>query len=249
MMELPLPISLASLAFSAVIGTSTAATGTGTYNYGPDVSENYACKRAETMAKIDAVRNAIGENIYVDEFNQCTEFRGEVKCSADSAMYSVSDAYIKSIKSTERKLETFMGRKSCTVDVDVRVTDERPSIDAFVDGKWFYRSGDPIQFYMKTSEPTRTYIFHIEGEKATMIWPNFVGTNNLVANELIVPTPGYKILARASRNKLDESLVFVFTNEDPKFIRDYNVADLNNKLMELKIKNRRIVRRNLVIEQ
>ena len=246
-MEIPLPISLASLAFSAVIGTSSAATGTGEWHYGPDVSENFACQKAEMLAKIDAVRNVLGENVFVDEFSQCTEYRGEVKCHAETAMFSTSDAYIKSSKVTRKEIYTLSGKKTCSVDVDVKVTNERPKIDAFVDGRFFYKSGENMSFLTKTNDPTKVYVFHVEGKKATMVWPRFVGTNNSVANELIIPTQGYKMTARAG--KFDESLVFVFTNEDPKFMRDYNVEDLNNKLLSLKISDRRIVRRNLVIEQ
>jgi hypothetical protein len=246
-MEIPLPISLASLALSAVMGTSTAATGTAEWHFGPDVSENYACQKAEMYAKIDAVRNALGENIFVDEFSQCTEHRGDLKCNANTALYSTSDAYIKSAKVTRKEVYTVYGKKSCSVDVDVRVTNERPNIDAFVDGRFFYKSGENINFMLKTNKPTKVWAFHIEGNRATLVWPSFIGTNNAVANELAIPTPGYKMVARAG--KFDESVVFVFTNEDPKFMRDYNVEDLNNKLMSLKISDRRIVRRNLIIEQ
>lgn len=246
-MEIPLPISLASLALSAVIGTSSAATGTGDWHFGPDVSENYACQKAEMLAKIDAVRNVLGENVFVDEFSQCTEYRGEVKCNAETALYSTSDAYIKSSRIVRKELSTLLGKKTCSVDVEVRVTDERPKIDAFVDGRFFYKSGENMKFMAKTNDPTKVYVFHVEGKKATLVWPSFVGTNNIVANELAIPTQGYKMTARAG--KLDESLVFVFTNEEAKFMRDYNVEDLNDKLLSLKIRDRRIIRRNLVIEQ
>ena len=76
-----------------------------------------------------------------------------------------------------------------------------------------------------------------------------IGDTDYVENELTIPTPGYKILARAGKNKFDESLIFVFSNEQLKFMREYNVEDLNNKLLSIKIKDRRIIRRNLVIEQ
>jgi hypothetical protein len=55
------------------------------------------------------------------------------------------------------------------------------------------------------------------------------------------------MIARAS--KFDESMVFVFTQENPKFMREYSMEDFNNKLMNLPISDRRIIRRNLVIEQ
>ena len=242
-----LPISLLSMLFSLTMNTSTAATGTGEWHFGPDVSENYACERAETLARISAIRSVLGENIYIDEFNQCTERKSKVTCSTDKAVFSMTDSYVKSISERKQRITEFMGKKVCTVDVKVQVSDDRPSIDAFVDGRFMYKSGEFMQFKMATNTPSKVYIFHVEGKKATMMWPTFVGTNNHVANELTVPTEGYRIKAQAGR--FDESLVFVFSNADLKLMRDYEVNDLNAKLLSIPIKDRRIVRRNLVIEQ
>lgn len=229
------------------MNVSTAATGTGEWHYGPDVSENYACQRAETLARISAIRSVLGENIFIDEFSQCTERKDKVMCASDRATFSMTDSYVKSISERRHRITEFMGNKVCTVDVKVQVSNDRPKIDAFVDGRFMYKNGESMQFKMATNEPTKVYMFHIEGKKATMMWPTFVGTNNTVANELTVPTQGYRMTARAS--KFDESIVFVFSNEDLKFMRDYDVNDLNAKLLSIPIKDRRIIRRNLVIEQ
>lgn len=242
-----LPLSLASLLFSALTHSTIAATGTGEWHFGPDVSENYACQKAETLARIDAIRSVVGENIFVDEFQQCKEMNDERKCVSDMAVFSMTDSYVKKITARKREVRPSYNGKVCTVDLDVKVTTDRPKIDAFVDGRFMYKSGESMQFKMATNEPTKVFIFHIEGKKATMMWPTFVGTNNKVANELTVPTQGYKMIARAS--KFDESIVFVFSNDDLNFMRDYDVNDLNAKLLSIPITNRRIIRRNLVIEQ
>ena len=244
-----LPISLVSLVFALSVNTK-AATGTGEWHFGPDVSENFACQKAETLARIDAIRSVIGENIFVDEFYQCREMKDERKCAYDTAMFSMTDSYVKKITARKREVRAEYGGKVCTVDLDVKVSTDRPKIDAFVDGgRFIYKSGDPMLFKMVTNEPSKVYIFHIEGQKATMMWPTFVGTNNNVANELTVPTQGYKIIARAGPNKLSESVVFVFSNAELNFMRDYDVNDLNAKLLSIPITDRRIIRRNLVIEQ
>jgi hypothetical protein len=246
-MEIPLPISLVSMLFSATINTSIAANGTGEWHFGPDVSENFACQKAETLARIDAIRSVVGENIFIDEFYQCKEVNDERKCASDTAMFSMTDSYVKRITARKRDVRPTHFGKTCTVDLEVKVTTDRPKIDAFVDGRFMYKNGESMQFKMATNKPTKVYMFHIEGKKATMMWPTFVGTNNNVTNELTVPTQGYKMIARAS--KFDESIVFVFSNEDLNFMRDYDVNDLNAKLLSIPIADRRIVRRNLVIEQ
>lgn len=226
-----------------------AASGQGKFYYGPDVSENYACMRAEQLAKADAIRTVLGESIFVDEYAQCRDVNNNVECKHDFAMYSMSDAYIKKVTSKGLKTYKEYGRSVCEIELDVIVTNDRPKFDAHVDGRFLYKAGDAISFNVKTNQPTKVYVFYVEGNQATMMWPTYVGTNNKVANELTVPTPGYKFTARASKNKLDESVVFVFTNEEMNFMRNYNVEDLNGKLLSIPIADRRIVRRALTIEQ
>lgn len=237
-----------SMAIALLTNTvSTAATGTGQWHYGPDTSENVACARAEQLAKADAVRSVIGEAIFIDEFSNCAEVRGEAKCRYENSIFSVTDSYIRKSRILERSVGTAHGKNVCTVEVDVRVTNDKPKVDANVNGRFFYKEGESMSWDLKSSDPTKVYIYHIEGNKATMMWPTFVGTNNAVANELTVPTPGYKFKARAG--KLSESLVFVFTNEKVNLMRNYELEDLNSKLLSIPISDRRIVRRNLVIEQ
>jgi hypothetical protein len=241
-------IGLAGLVFSVLTNMgAVASTGEGQYYYGPDVSENVACAKAEGLAKADAIRKVIGEILFVDEFAQCAEVRGEAKCRYENSIFSITDSYIRKSKITYRDVSTQYGKNVCKVEVDVKVTTDKPKIDANVNGRFFYKAGEPMTFDLKTNDPTKVYVFHVEGNKATMMWPTYVGTNNKVANELTIPTPGYKFIARPSR--LNEAMVFVFTNEDMKFMRNYDLEDLNSKLLSLKISDRRIIRRNLVIEQ
>lgn len=241
-------LNLASLLFSLTFSANvTAATGFGEWHFGPDVSENYACQKADSLARIDAIRSVLGENIFIDEFQQCKSVNDDRKCAQESAIFSMTDSYVKKITNRKREVREYDGRKVCSVELNVQVTKDRPTMDAYVDGRFMYKSGESMQFKMATNEPTKVHIFHIEGKKATMMWPTFVGTNNKVANELTVPTQGYRLIARAS--KFDESLVFVFSNAELNFMRDYNVDDLNAKLLSIPIKDRRIIRRNLVIEQ
>jgi hypothetical protein len=239
--------NLLSIAFSLVTNTTSAATGVGEWHYGPETSENVACARAEQLAKADAVRSVIGEAIFIDEFSNCAEVRGEAKCRYESSIFSVTDSYIRKSIITNRHVSTSLNKSVCSVDVDVKVTNDKPKTDANVSGRFFYKEGETMSWDLKSSDPTKVYLYHVEGNKATMMWPTFVGTNNTVANELTLPTPGYKFKARAGR--LSESLVFVFTNEKINLMRNYELDDLNSKLLSIPIAERRIIRRNLVIEQ
>ena len=226
---------------AAITNGALATTGTGQYHFGPDVSENYACARAESYAKINAIRSVLGETVTINEQSLCKESSNEVKCSIDTAVYSLSDSYIKSVKSSERHIKSNADHRICKVNVDVEVTNKQPKIDAFIEGRFLYKDGDEIQWTFKTSEPSQMYAFHIEGNIVKMVW------TQKVEEELTIPPQNYKMIARAS--KFDESMVFVFTQENPKFMRKYSMEDFNAKLMNLPISDRRIIRRNLVIEQ
>jgi hypothetical protein len=242
-------LSIASLLLGLWSGPVVSATGYGEYNFGPETSENVACERAEQRAKLDAVRSVIGENLFAQEFSQCRTSKDELVCAHDQSVYSTTDSFIRSVKRVKKYVDQHSYSKTCSVEVKVAVSADKPRVDAFVEGRFLYKHGDNMIYRVKTNEPTKVFVFHTEGNKATMMWPAYYGVNNKVANELIFPTQGYKITALASKAKLPESLIFVFTNEDMNFMRDYDVDDLNNKLLSMKITERRIIRRNLIIEQ
>ena len=244
-------IVLAGMAFSIFTafgsGAVASSTGEGRYYYGSDVSENVACARAEAIAKAEAIRKVIGEIVFVDEFSQCSELHGDSTCRYEKNITSLTDSYIRKSRIIYRDVQQMVGKSVCTVEVDVKVTTERPKIDANVNGRFFYKSGEQMSFVLKANQPTKVYVFHVEGNKATMVWPTYVGTNNKVANDLVIPTPGYKFIAKPG--KLSEAMIFIFTNEDMKFMRNYDLEDLNSSILSIPISDRRIIRRNLVIEQ
>ncbi len=242
-------LGIVSILFGLWVGPALASNGFGEYHFGPETSENEACMRAEQRAKLEAVRNVIGETLFAEEFSRCSDSKGQITCAYDQSVYSTTDAFIRSTKRVKRYVDQHSGSKTCSIEITAKVSTDRPKYDAYVEGKFLYKHGENMVYRVKTNEPVKVFVFHTEGNKATMMWPAFYGTNNKVANELVFPTQGYKITALASKAKLPEGLIFVFTNEEVNFMRDYDVDDLNNKLLSMKITERRIIRRNLVIEQ
>lgn len=104
-----------------------------------------------------------------------------------------------------------------------------------------------MKIELKATEKGNLNIFHVEGNKASRIFPNAYQNSSEVENVISIPTQKYSMIIKAS--KFDESLVFVLTKNNEKFLETYDLVELNNKLTSIPVKERKIVRRNLVIEQ
>ena len=219
-------------------------TGIGEFAFGPDVSENAACLKAENRAKLDAIRNILGEDVVAHSSMQCNEENG---CKIDTDVWSLSDAHLRKTKIKDKEVFDKLGTKICKITISAEVSSERPYADLHIDSKFSYKDGENMKLDLKTTEKGNLNIFHVEGNKASRIYPNVFQNSMEVEKEISIPSPQYTMIVKAS--KFDESLVFVLTKKNEKFLEKYDLAELNNKLLSIPVKDRKIVRRNLVIEQ
>ncbi len=219
-------------------------TGIGEYAFGPDVSENTACRKAEDRAKLDAIRNVLGEEVVSQSSMQCKEDNG---CKLDVDVWSLSDAHLRKTKVSDREVFDKLGTKVCKVTINAQVSSERPFADLHVDSKFSYKDGEQMSMQINSTDKGNLNIFHIEGNKASRIFPNAFQNTSMIEKTISIPTHQYSMTVKAS--KFDESLVFVLTKNNEKFLESYDLTELNNKLTSIPVKERKIVRRNLVIEQ
>ncbi len=219
-------------------------TGIGEYAFGPDVSENTACKKAEDRAKLDAIRNVLGEEVVSQSSMQCKEDNG---CKLDVDVWSLSDAHLRKTKVSDREVFDKLGTKVCKVTINAQVSSERPFADLHIDSKFSYKDGEQMSMQINSTDKGNLNIFHIEGNKASRIFPNAFQNTSMIEKTISIPTHQYSMTVKAS--KFDESLVFVLTKNNEKFLESYDLTELNNKLTSIPVKERKIVRRNLVIEQ
>lgn len=218
--------------------------GIGEFAFGPNISENAACDEAETRAKIDAIRKVIGENLSANVSNQCVN----TNCIYKSDITKLTDAHLKSYTITEKKISNVAYGKSCKVKIEARVSERRPYADMTIDGRFFYKDGDPMKFVINTTDRGHLYVFSIEGKKATRLFPNQWSINSEVVNSgFVLPTSEYTMIAKASR--FDETLVFVLSKDRINFLDHYKTDELNDTLQSLPVNRRKIIRHNLVIEQ
>ncbi len=219
-------------------------TGIGEYAFGPDVSENTACRKAEDRAKLDAIRNVLGEEVVSQSSMQCKEDNG---CKLDVDVWSLSDAHLRKTKVSDREVFDKLGTKVCKVTINAQVSSERPFADLHIDSKFSYKDGEQMSMQINSTDKGNLNIFHIEGNKASRIFPNAFQNTSMIEKTISIPTHQYSMTVKAS--KFDESLVFVLTKNNEKFLESYDLTELNNKLTSIPVKERKIVRRNLVIEQ
>lgn len=219
-------------------------TGIGEYAFGPDVSENTACKKAEDRAKLDAIRNVLGEEVVSQSSMQCKEDNG---CKLDVDVWSLSDAHLRKTKVSDREVFDKLGTKVCKVTINAQVSSERPFADLHIDSKFSYKDGEQMSMQINSTDKGNLNIFHVEGNKASRIFPNAFQNTSMIEKTISIPTHQYSMTVKAS--KFDESLVFVLTKNNEKFLESYDLTELNNKLTSIPVKERKIVRRNLVIEQ
>ena len=219
-------------------------TGIGEYSFGPDISENLACKRAEDRAKLDAIRNVLGEDVVAHSSMQCKEDSG---CKLDTDVWSLSDAHLRKTKIKDREVFDKLGQKTCKITITADVSSDRPYADLHIDSKFSYKDGENMKLDLKSTEKGNLNIFHVEGNKASRIYPNAFQNSMEIDKGVSIPSTKYSMVVKAS--KFDESLVFVLTKGNEKFLESYDLAELNNKLLSIPVKERKIVRRNLVIEQ
>ena len=219
-------------------------TGIGEYAFGPDIAENVACQKAEDRAKLDAIRNVLGEEVLSQSQLQCKEESG---CKLDVDVWSLSDAHLRKTKIKDREVTDKLGTKVCKITINAQVSSERPFSDLHINSKFSYKEGEHMSMQINSTEIGNLNVFHIEGNKASLIFPNKFQNNSLVQKSISIPTAEYTMTVKAS--KFDESLVFVLTKENQKFLSQYDLTELNNKLISIPVKERKIVRRNLVIEQ
>lgn len=219
-------------------------TGIGEFAFGPDVSENAACKKAEDRARLDAMRNILGEDVTAQESVQCKEDQG---CKLDTGVWSLSDAHMRKTKIKDKEVFEKLGQRVCRITINADVSTDRPYADMEIKTKFFYKDGEKFSVFVKANQTGYINIFHVEGNKVVKLYPNAYQNSMEIDKGISIPSNKYSMKIRAS--KFDESLVFVLTKADENFLESYDLAELNNKLVSIPVKERKIVRRNLVIEQ
>ncbi len=257
-------ISLCAFTMFALDAKAEWVSAEDTYNFGPEISQTEACKKAERRAKEKALKSIAGEKISSEDNMVCSEMKDAADCSLNRFTWSTIDGLI---KGTRNRLETSgdgIGEyKQCTVtlevDIGVAEGDPDPSFDLQVElNQRTFRNGEPLKINLSPIQPMYINIFqylpYLDTKKqVARIFPNPYDKKQLFQTKGTVPTHegsqqydmtvGFPKGLGSGKDLVDEYLMVLGTRKPVNFRGEYSLEEFNARLLEIPRQNRRIVRR------
>jgi len=234
------------------------------YNFGPEMSEDIACRKAERRAKEKALKIVDGEKISSEDNLVCSEMKDSAECSLNRFTWSTIDGLIKDTRN--KKKETIPGisgynrcRVSLEVNVGVAEGSPDPSFDLQVKlNRLTFRHGEALKISLSPSQAMYVSVFQYlpymkAAEQVSRIFPNAYDKEYFFQKKGAVPTQegsqqydmtvGFPEGLKNSKDLVDEYLMVLGTREPISFREEYSLQEFNTRLLEIPRQNRRIVRR------
>lgn len=236
MKNIILPLLVTSLFASAEVTTSI-----GEYKYGPDTSEETACKIAESIAKENAILNITGEEIGHVTLENCKQ----QACDIQKDFISDSSGYIKSVIDKTVQTGKAIGYSKCSVVLRADVEKIDNPIKFKLDSNHFnFTEGDEVIISGSTNK---------QGLVAAFLFVD--GVYHLLDGELIASSPNNfmlpstretKLIAYLPQNKLQskELLTVLFIEADGKrydIQQKYNKVQMENFLISIPVQKRKVI--------
>ena len=244
--------------------------GRGEHLYGPNTSENGACKLAEQRARKDAIHKTTGELVVADELMVCREKGEEASCNLNRMTMSTINGVIRKVKIIQRKIAPgISGHKKCVIVLEADVGegtgryDPNFAMSVQVNNRTF-RSGEAMELTIAPTAPMYISVFQwLPYEKTRpqvqRIFPNKFDQNNLFQKANTIPTkagrPRYKLSVefpeglKGQKTGVDEYLWVVGTRTRVKFQNKYTLEGLNSHLLEVPRSDQRVVRKGYYISE
>jgi hypothetical protein len=236
----------------------------GEYRYGPNVSEQEACRVAVQRAKEDALRRVFGEIVSADEQFSCREKSGSTEnrqCAYDKSTWSMIDGEIGNAVQKKYFIFDEQGAKRCWVELSVEVLrpTKKPSfeLDLKVNlGSYQYKSGDNLIVDVTPYKPLYLAIFSWTPNSSdpgivSKIFPNSLDQNSLITARRKIPQKGlnginyeFKLINdEPKKDFIDEYLIFVITKKNLKWMDEYPYDDFRLRLREIPGDEKRTIKR------
>ena len=236
----------------------------GEYRYGPNVSEQEACRVAVQRAKEDALRRVFGEIVSADEQFSCREKSGSTEnrqCAYDKSTWSMIDGEIGNALQKNQFIFDELGAKRCWVELNVEVLrpTKKPSfeLDLKVNlGSYQYKSGDNLIIDVTPPKPIYLAIFSWTPNSGdpgivSKIFPNSLDKNGLIAASRKIPQKAingidYEFKLKHDESKkdfIDEYLIFVITKKNLQWMDEYLYDDFRLRLREIPGDEKRTIKR------
>jgi len=231
------------LALATSIVQARTSLGVGEYRYGPDTTQNIACKFAEERAKENAIEKFSGEDIDITVYEKCNN---DV-CDIDRDSLNETRGYIKKILSKEVKQVQLQGYTSCIVtikaDVDNPINEIKLSLDK---DEYFFKENQEVVFRGVVNRTGNLVIFNLYNNVYSKVYEEKITTNN---QQFMLPSPKNRIVTRlpVDKHHSKEVLMFLFTENDYEFRKTYTELEMNYFLKNIPSHQRQIVNRYVYI--
>jgi hypothetical protein len=238
----------------------------GEYHFGPETSRNQACHLAAERAKVNALSLVVGEQISSEEKLTCQQSTGHDStafCEMNKNTWVFLDGNIRTAEKVSETVKVLDGASVCKVTMVVDIANPKTKTNAYFDvkvtlNKKNYREGEAIQIELQPSAPMYVSIFawypHLDGENMVQLFPNQFDTNNYISEFTRIPShkakqsyalesfwqPSYP----NSKEVVDEWLIVVGTLKPVAWQSNYNLKGFKEKLSEIPMNERRVVRKN-----
>ena len=228
--------------------------GKGTYVIHQDITEREACSRAESRAKLDALRQFGGEYMGAQSLVACEETNDGVNCPMQNITWTTVNGLISRIRNkTVRAGETLEGHRTCRVVLEAQISLRPEAPDPGFDiqvklSSDIFREGDPITISLDPSQPMYVNLLMEDANHDIhKVFPNQYDTNFYIASRTTVPaTKGYKILAAYAPNITSPTsyeILHVLATPQKLFLSDtYDPETLALKVLEIPNNQKRYTR-------
>ncbi len=236
----------------------------GEYLFGPETSENEACELARNKAKSMAVSLVVGEKVSSEEQLICNQTTGKTTdygCEFNRITWSMIDGDIRAVRNEVRKIEAREGARACVVSLEAEIIEPTkkpdPNFDISVKlNKNVFTVGDDMLVELEGSEPLHLVIFNWLPNQRNEVIRIIPYTNDPNINSLyLIRGDANKIFRKFplevqwsdaySKNKkfIDEWLIIIATKRPYKWLSIYDFEQFKERLREIPIDERRIVRK------
>ena len=144
----------------------------GQYSYGPSISQNEACERAEMNGKNEAIRRVSGESVSNDTIENCVQ----EDCKLYEKTWSSlgNNTVIKSTSNFKKQIVVELGEKVCkvTFDAEIVVIKESENKDFYITTNFgnkkkvfkassskIAKDGDTLKMKITLSQPSYLYVY------------------------------------------------------------------------------------------
>ena len=247
-------------AFALVIDTQ------GEYHFGPDTSRNQACYLAGERAKYNALSWVVGEQLSSEEKLTCQQSTGQdttTSCEMNRITWSFLDGQIRSAEKISEKVKVLDGASVCKVTLVVDIANPKIKTNPYFDikvslNKKSFRAGEDMHIELLPSSPMYVSIFTwyplLDGENVVQIFPNSYESSNYLSEFTRIPShrakQGYALESfwqpsyPNGKEVVDEWLIVVGTLNPLTWQASYTLKAFKEKLAEIPLNERRVVRKN-----